>query len=252
MPRAQANKLYKTFIKGLITEAGPLTYPENASTDELNTVIKVKGSRSRRLGIDFEPSSITSTVTGLADGMFTSEFAWKGVGNSSSVNFLVVQVGSALHFYNLDAAPIAGAKKTFTVDLTTYKASFTDNAHVAANPVQMAAGKGYLFVASPYIDPIVIEYDSTGDTISVLKITLQVRDFVGVDDSLANEEQPTTLTKEHMYNLRNQGWLNPGPGGVVQGAGTSNPYTPGSPPASGNPGYTNPRDGISHTYDDFL
>jgi hypothetical protein len=87
MPRPVQNKLYKTFTKGLITEAGPLTYPENASTDELNTVIKVKGSRSRRLGIDFEPNSVLSSITGLTDTDFTAEYAWKGVGNDSTVNF---------------------------------------------------------------------------------------------------------------------------------------------------------------------
>jgi hypothetical protein len=243
LPRATANKLYKTFTKGLITEAGPLTYPENASTDELNTVIKVKGSRSRRLGLDFEPSSVASTVSGLADDVFTSEFAWKGVSNDSSVNFLVVQVGSTLHFYNLDAVPVTSEKKSFTLDLTTFVAPFATTGQIATAPVQMASGKGWLFVANPFIDPVVVSYDKTSDTISSLRIIIQIRDFDGVSDGLGNEDQPTTLTKEHLYNLRNQGWVSPGIGGVVEGAGTTDPFTAPTGPATTTEEHIDPRQG---------
>jgi hypothetical protein len=45
-------KQYNTFVKGLVTEAGPLTYPENASLDEENFVLNRDGSRQRRLGMD--------------------------------------------------------------------------------------------------------------------------------------------------------------------------------------------------------
>jgi hypothetical protein len=249
VPRPTQNKLYKSFIKGLITEAGPLTYPENASTDELNTVIKVKGSRSRRLGLDFEPSSVASSVTGLDSSDMTSEFAWKGVGNDAEVNFLVVHVKRTLHFYNMDAIPITSDKKAFTVDLSTYVAPFATAADVDLAPVQMASGKGFLFVASPCIDPVVIEYDPDTDTISTLKIIIQVRDFDGIDDGLANEEQPTTLTKEHFYNLKNQGWVTPGLGGVVEGAGTTDPYTPPAAPTTTDPTYYNPRTGGDHTWE---
>jgi hypothetical protein len=230
VPRPTQNKLYKTFTKGLITEAGPLTYPENASTDELNTVIKVKGSRSRRLGIDFEPSSVASTITGMVDGNFTSEFAWKGVGNDSLVNFLVIQVNEFLHFYDMDAVPITGAKKSFTVDLTTYIAPFAGTTDVKGAPVQMASGKGWLFVASPYIDPFILEYNKATDTLTALPILIQIRDFDGVDD-IGNEIQPTTLSNAHYYNLRNQGWVQPGPHGAVDGTPTT-PYSGSAPSGS--------------------
>lgn len=246
MPRAAANKLYKTFTKGLITEAGPLTYPENASTDELNTVIKVKGSRSRRLGLDYEPSSVPVTIDGMEDSDFVAEFSWKGVGNDSAVNFLVVQVNGKLHFFNMDAVPITGSKKAFVVDLLSYQAPFATADQVSNNPVQMASGKGWLFVASPFIEPLVLEYVPATDTITILKVTIQMRDFDGVSDSLGNEDQPATLTKEHFYNLRNQGWVNPSPAGVLEGAGTADPYTAPSPPASGLPGYIDPYDGNVH------
>jgi hypothetical protein len=234
MPRASQNKLYQSFIKGLITEAGPLTYPENASIDELNTVIKVKGSRSRRLGLDYEPSSAAGTISDLDDTKFISEFTWKSVGNDANTNFLVIQVKRTLHFFNMDAVPITTSPKTFTVDLSTYVAPFAVATDVDVNPVQMASGKGFLFVASPVIDPILIQYQAATDDLSIIKIILKVRDFVGVDDLLNNEAQPSTLSNEHYYNLRNQGWVQPGPNGVVDGTPTT-PFS-GSPPAGSGSG----------------
>lgn len=253
MPRPTQNKLYNSFIKGMITEAGPLTYPENASTDELNTVIKTKGSRSRRLGLDFEPSSVTSTITGMTDTTPMSEYSWKGVGNDSSVNFLVVQNKNLLHFYNMDAVPITSAKKSFTVDLTTYLAPFAVSGDLDTTSVQMASGKGWLFVACPFIDPILIDYNKAGDSITVQKIIIQMRDFDGVNDTLSNEDQPATLSNEHYYNLRNQGWVQPGPLGVVDGTPTA-PYS-GTPPSGSSTGvggggyYIDPHDGTNRQTD---
>ena len=244
MARAAANKLYKTFIKGLITEAGPLTYPENASTDELNTVIKVKGSRSRRLGLDFEPDSVPIIISTLSGSDFLSEYAWKGVNNDSSINFLVIQIKSVLHFFDMDAVPITGAKKSFTVDLATYVAPFATASDVDTTLAQMTSGKGWLFVVSPVTEPVVIEYDPDTDTVETIPVYLLMRDFDGIDDNLGNEEQPTTLTKEHLYNLRNQGWVTPGFGGVVEGTGTSDPYTAPTGPTTTTPTRTDPWKGI--------
>ena len=236
MPRGKANKLYRTFTKGLITEAGYLTYPENASIDELNTVIKVKGSRSRRLGIDYEPGSIASSPVDLTETEIVSEFAWKGVGNDSSVNFLVLQINGDLHFYNLDSVPITDDKKSFTVDLTTFASPTATTADINSTTVQMACGKGLLFVCSEYIDPIVVEYDADTDTITALRIIISIRDFDGVDDDLGNEDQPTTLTAEHLYNLRNQGWVKPGYSDI----GTDgDSYTPPAGPTTTTPSYIN-------------
>jgi hypothetical protein len=147
----------------------------------------------------------------------------------------------------MDATSITENKKTFTTNLLTYKASFASDAQVAATPVQMASGKGWLFVASQYIEPFVLEYDPVADTLSSLTINILVRDFDGVDDQLGNEDQPTALTKEHMYNLRNQGWVKPGPNGVLQGAGTTNPFTAPTGPSEDTPVYYSSRDGNLHT-----
>lgn len=34
-------KVYRSFTKGLVTEASPLTFPENASIDERNFVLSL-------------------------------------------------------------------------------------------------------------------------------------------------------------------------------------------------------------------
>ena len=56
MARQVANKIYRNFTKGFITEASELTYPENSTIAEDNCIIYQKGNRSRRLGFDIEPS----------------------------------------------------------------------------------------------------------------------------------------------------------------------------------------------------
>jgi len=220
VPRGQTNKLYRTFVKGLITEAGFLTYPEDASTDELNTVLHRKGNRSRRLGMDFEPDSTASVITDYTEDDTTNEYFWKAVANKADTNFLVVQVGDKLHFYDASSSPLSEGKKSFTVDLQAYKAPTATASDVRGHTVQMTAGKGYLFAAQEFIDPIVIEYDADTDTISTVKIVIQVRDFDGVNDGLANDQEPTTLSAEHHYNLKNQGWVQPGTPAVQGSDGT--------------------------------
>lgn len=248
MPRPKTNKLYRTFSKGLITEAGFLTYPENASTDELNTVIKTKGSRSRRFGIDWEPSSIAdNAIDSSIDQLdVCAVYPWRNVGNNSSRNFLCVQAKGIIYFYDLDGTPITGTVLPFTIDLTTYAAPAATDPQVEGQPVHMAAGKGFLFICSQYIEPIIVEYDSAGGgTLTVIPVIIQMRDFDGVDDSISNEVQPATLSNPHYYNLRNQGWVQPGPNGVVDGTPTT-PYS-GAPPGGSSSG----TGGGGHYYSDF-
>jgi hypothetical protein len=45
-----------------------------------------------------------------------------------------------------------------------------------------------------------------GDSISTTELTVYVRDFDGLDDGLAIDNKPATLSDSHNYNLRNQGW----------------------------------------------
>lgn len=219
MPRAKENKLYRTFTKGLVTEASPLTYPEDASIDELNTVISRKGNRTRRNGIDFEQDYVLTDVS-LADDKVVQTHSWLSINNKASLAFVVVQVGTRIFFYNLQAdAPVSASRMPFSINLIDYRVASAPSNDISRTAAEFSSGFGLLFIAHKYIDPIVVEYNETDNTITATKITIQVRDVEGVYDGLANDAEPATLSKEHFYNLRNQGWVPPGTRGNTSDGG---------------------------------
>jgi len=215
MPRAQQNKVFNTFVKGLITEAGPLTFPENASTDEENCDLFAQGNRRRRIGANLEDNFILSTQTVALttwDDYAISSHQWDTVGGDGNTNFLVLQIGDTLYFYDLSAIPLSGGQKAFTIDLTIFTA--TGATEVEKSVVQVVNGKGLIFVSGSKIESFFVEYTNSIDTIISTQINIEVRDFEGLDDSLANDEEPVTLSDEHNYNLKNQGWIPPNDGGT--------------------------------------
>jgi hypothetical protein len=174
-----------------------------------NVMISFKGNLYRRPGLDYENgASITSlnlTATDIASFAFTSYY-WEAVGNKANRNFLVQQIGNILHFFSLDGDNVV--KKSFIVNLFGSAAAGFTTAQIQAEPVQMAAGKGFLFVVSKAIYPFVVEYNSDTDTITTNRIYIQIRDFDGLDDGQSNDEETAALGTNHKYNLYNQGWLN--------------------------------------------
>ncbi len=215
MPRAQQNKVFNTFVKGLITEAGPQTFPENASTDEENCDLFAQGNRRRRLGANLEDNfSLSSQTVAVStwDTYAISSHKWDTVGGDGNTNFLVVQVGDTLYFYDLANTPLSGGQKGFTVDLNVFKAAGATE--VEKSLVQVENGKGLLFVSGTKIESFFVEFDKDTDSIVSTQIQIEIRDFEGVDDGLANDEEPTSLSDSHDYNLKNQGWVPPNEGGT--------------------------------------
>lgn len=205
MARAVANKLYRTFVAGLRTESNELTYPENATTAEDNCIIYRKGNRTRRLGFNIEAGGTTLPFTQDPNAV-TQEFTWRSVANRSSLNFLVQQLGNLLYFYDLGVDVTSTGRKNFIINLD---ARLAPNKVTAANlPVQMASGKGFLFVVGQNIEPFLVDFNPDTDEFDVSQVYIQIRDFKGLDDGLANDEEPESLSAEHHYNLRNQGWVN--------------------------------------------
>ena len=256
MSRAQTNKLYRTFTKGLITEAGYLTYPEDASTDELNTIISRKGNRTRRPGIDYEDDFLLNDVD-LAAEKAMNTFVWLSAANNSLYNFLVIQVGQIVHFWQMDSVPLSNNKKSFTINLADYKPPTTSDLDIRTNFAQFDAGAGFLFIAHPYVEPIIVEYTPSSDSFAAYRVVVQVRDLEGIYDGLANDQEPTVLTKEHHYNLLNQGWMNPGTiptpalgAGETTSSGSSGGTGGGSVPvgSGGSSTYDDPYTGTSTTY----
>lgn len=202
---AKATLERNTFVKGLITEASPLTFPENASIEEENFVLNRDGSRRRRKGMDYE-NSYALINTGYANSNFSStaisSFLWKNVGEDNTTTVTVIQVGRKLHF--LDAGtqnPTANVLGTLTLD-TRYENS----------PFQYTAIKGVLVLvnSADEFGPSYVEYDGT--TFTRTPYEIKVRDIWGVDDDLEVDELLLSAggTVEqrtfHAYNTFNQGW----------------------------------------------
>lgn len=201
MAQASATKEFTSFIGGLITEASPLTFPDNASLDEDNFDIIRDGSRRRRLGVDYEQNFLLKLTgkgqTQISDNALSS-FLWENVGDDPSVSIIVVQVGSDLWFFDaftlsVSATPLNGGNSVCIAGDTKDRIQATN---VFGKLVLVNNQKGFF----------VLTYDKDTDTINAESRILLVRDIWGVEDGYATNERPKTLTQEHEYNLLNQGW----------------------------------------------
>jgi len=204
---------YYTFVAGVNTEASPLTYPDNTLSDADNVVLNRDGSIRSRLGMEYEDGytrvgPILDATGGLpvtnirASKMATGLGTWTSVGGNGSLEFTVVQMGNVLYFHDATRGAVSPQQKAFTVDLDDFRIisiSYLDK-------VEFANGDGYLFVAGPQINPFYITYSSDTDTITTTQIDIRIRDFEGVDDGLDIDTRPGTISTNHLYNLRNQGW----------------------------------------------
>lgn len=190
------------FSKGLNTEANPLSGVVDTSADELNFEIHQDGTRSRRLGLDAESGSVyinSNQSWASIDGAGRSSYLWEGVGGDPNKVYIVVQLGSTLYFFE----PGAGDQG---------QTAFITNLEVSvefSKTVSMASVEGYLIIATGA--PEIVVVDSTFEA-TVLRI--KIRDLFGVEE----KEQPLyeidpqyrgNLTREHYYNLYNQGWAIP-------------------------------------------
>ena len=198
----KTEKVFRSFVKGLITEASPLTFPENASIDEQNFVLNRDGSRSRRLGLDYE-GTYAKTSTGLtADDLKEGKQSfhrWDTPSGTSSVAIGVVRVKNKLWFVDLlTSAPSAnllngGSALTIT--------------GLSNNNIETAVINNQLIIVSKDLDkPVLLSYNASTDTVTQSTVDIKVRDIWGLADGLADDERPATLSDEHKYNLRNQGW----------------------------------------------
>lgn len=206
MAQRASQKPTVQFNKGLITEAGELTFPEGASVDELNCSLERDGSRRRRLGINYESNFVLSDLATVADGTVTSVHVWQNAGTVAGLNFVVVQLGSTLHFYQEAGAALSGNRKGFTVNLLTYE---RPEAISAANvSVQVASIQGKLVVASEEIDTILVEYDGTTDTITSEPVMFRVRDFEwqGTVSEYETDLATGSVTDQREYDTQNTGW----------------------------------------------
>lgn len=191
------------FVAGLITEATPLNFPDNASLDEDNFILNTNGSRQRRLGMDFEDSHHTVTTAVVpppGTEVTVTSTKWKNAGGDPLKNIIVVQVGNELKFFDMDITPLS-AGLIHTQSFNTAHDSYFSYAVVDGVLIVATGEKG------------ITSFKYSAGSITSTTLTLLIRDLFGVEDivSGANLQQgsgvvvrPTTVTAAHIYNLRNQ------------------------------------------------
>lgn len=229
MPRSLGTVLYNNFSKGLITEATGLNFPDNAVTESDNVVFERVGRVTRRLGYDVEAEAEAFyRGTGTTKGII-KEYLWESVAKNGGFTFLVLQLGSAVVFYEMgtDEALSQGMYQA-GISLDLYKV--TGAADTNEHPCVFAAGAGYLFITHPSCEPLLVQYDDETQEFTVSKIVIHARDFEGLEDSLGVDEQPTDLSTEHAYNLKNQGWFK-----RVRVGSVTNEAMGGVPPKASDP-----------------
>lgn len=192
------------FVRGLVTEASPLTFPPGASLDEVNFELLRDGSRRRRLGLDLEDgygllsSGFNSAVL---EGARCQAYRWSIPNGHIDQDIGVIQIGNQIWFIDL------------------YTANPSANILNGGNPIvatelnndvimTFTTLNNYLIgVANQLPQPYLFNYDPATDTVTVETAAIAIRDMWGVDDGLAVDGRPTALTPAHHYNLLNQGWL---------------------------------------------
>ena len=190
MSRASGQKEYVSLLKGLITEASPLSFPEGATSDELNFLVDKDGMlRKRRQGFK---TIYTDSLFEIPDaqGYLENIMYWRGSG------YVVISL-------------VYGGKTWLRFHAVDQNFTMFSNIEISDSPVstQFAELTDIVVITlSGNKPPIVLEYDSVNKSIEVSRIAIHVRDFELIDDNLSASQRPGLLTEEHQYNLLNAGW----------------------------------------------
>ena len=201
MPQSLNQKAVNNFVRGLITEAAELTFPDGASVDELNCDLRRDGTRRRRLAVAYESNNTLSSFT-LSNTELTAVGDWVNVGGNADLEFLVLQKGSRLYFYNKGDLPYSAQVESNSVNLASYEQSGSSGAENAK--CQFTSIKGNLVVSSPQINTIAIEYSA--GTFTVTQINFEVRDFEWQGDTENYYSNDSTPSQDRKYDAQNTGW----------------------------------------------
>lgn len=196
-------KSYFTFVAGLNTDASPLAFPDNFSSDEENFVLNIDGSRQRRKGLALETGGAAIELSEAVDGVVRAHH-WRNVAGDPSLNMLVLQAGKYLFFFEDMLVISSVAQAVGAIDLTTHKVATATEQQVEESYVNTDYGRGHFFVVGKYIEPLLVKYENS--IFSAEEISIEERDFEGILDGISTTTQPTTEIQSHIYNLKNAGW----------------------------------------------
>jgi hypothetical protein len=197
---------FNSFVKGLITEASALNFPENAYQEGYNFTLNKTGKISRRPGMDFENDHQSITATGLtlatSQNVLPKVYKWEAAGGDPSVDILVVQDRNIFYFYNMDSESLSnGFIYTITLDNLSSYSEFS-----------MTDAEGLLIIVCGDDSVTGVEYlKNAAIPFAAFPLKIQTRDLWGVDstNTSVNEDvsfRPTDIDDGHVYNLQNQSW----------------------------------------------
>jgi len=200
MPQSLNQKTVNNFVKGLITEAAELTFPESASVNESNCDLRRDGTRRRREAVALESNAVLSSFT-ISNSELVGTGTWINVGGNAALEFLVVQKGNTIFFYNKANLPYSGQIISGSVSLATYEFAGS----IGSNNVkcQYASINGTLIISSGAIDTIVASYD--GANVSVSPIAFKTRDFEWQGDTNTYPDEAAS-DATRLYDTTNAGW----------------------------------------------
>lgn len=205
MAKTGVTKRYFNFIGGKHSDGSALVAPENTARTMVNCDLATSGKISRRLGLDFEANfqdAITDIGSGTLELAAVGMYEWFNVDESSNATFLVIRIGFDLHFFDEGASPVSSG----LIGSVNFQNMGPGGIAPSSNVIQVASGKGLFFVTGDQFFPFFVKYNPVGDEFSLVRIRMNIRDFEGVDDGLAVDDRPSSLSQAHAWNLANQGW----------------------------------------------
>ncbi len=207
MPRSTGTLVNSNFAKGLITEASPFTFPQGACAETFDCVHLITGGVTRRKGFDWEINHSVKQID-RNEGVVNS-YLWKDVSGDGNTSLVVVQIADHLYFWDGSTTdPLSAHPISAHINLNSFSPSGAPSPK--SHDCQFASGNGKLFVAHPNLESFALTYDANTQTFTTTEITLEIRDFEGLEDDLAVDTRPNTgfsgLSTAHKYNLFNQGW----------------------------------------------
>lgn len=148
------------FSKGLNTELHEIEDAAIYSSDECNCVIRTNGSRSRRLGVDYE-EGYQFALDSFIDGDISFAYSvteWTDVYEGKSKPYIVVQAGDKIYFYEKSKAPFSAHIDPFVIDLLAdgMRIKGRSDSEVAQATCKFTEAYGGLFICSKAVKPFFV------------------------------------------------------------------------------------------------
>ena len=195
-------------VRGLITEASDMNFPQDAAYDLDNVEIDKDGRVLRRLGLapETDGGALLDDFTedDRKNGTF-SNFLWRVTAGAQEVDVRVIQTGKKLTFRE-DKAPLSNQAVVLEINLE--QSPYTTGRTVDT-PCQYAYGAGFLLITNQDANTLIVR--SVGSTVFPLNlqaepIVQQVRTQTLLPGFNAGDNYGTSLSAVEEFNLRNSGW----------------------------------------------